>query len=95
MGFDHQRWFVPAIPAAAMDIPLPDNIEYSTIITDSKERSSLPHLLTKDEKWRMKTTSEKYLLCGRPLLKGRSLLLFPSRRKPAGIGRAMARTYSA
>lgn len=35
--------------------PLPDHVEYSTIITDSK--GEVVHaFLTKDEKWRMKTT---------------------------------------
>ena len=35
--------------------PLPDNIEYSTIVTDS--RGEVVHaFLTKDEKWRMKTS---------------------------------------
>jgi penicillin-binding protein 1C len=37
--------------------PLPDNIEYSTIITDSK--GEVVHaFLTKDQKWRMKTELE-------------------------------------
>jgi penicillin-binding protein 1C len=38
--------------------PLPDNIEYSTIITDSKGEV-LHAFLTKDEKWRMKTELEE------------------------------------
>ncbi|MDF2189446.1 penicillin-binding protein 1C [Paraflavitalea sp. CAU 1676] len=38
--------------------PLPDNVEYSTIITDSK--GEVVHaFLTKDEKWRMKTTLDE------------------------------------
>ncbi|OQP46410.1 penicillin-binding protein 1C [Niastella koreensis] len=38
--------------------PVPDNIEYSTIITDSKGEV-LHAFLTKDEKWRMKTELEE------------------------------------
>src|SRR5690349_24245237 len=38
--------------------PLPDNIEYSTIITDSK--GEVVHaFLTNDQKWRMKTELEE------------------------------------
>ncbi len=35
--------------------PLPDKIEYSTIITDSKG-NVIHAFLTRDEQWRMKTT---------------------------------------
>jgi penicillin-binding protein 1C len=38
--------------------PLPDRVEYSTIITDDKE-AVINAYLTKDEKWRMKTELEE------------------------------------
>src|SRR5215212_4201081 len=38
--------------------PLPDKIEYSTIITDNKG-TVIHAFLTKDEQWRMKTTLEE------------------------------------
>ena len=38
--------------------PLPDSVEYSTIVTDNK--GDVVHAyLTKDEKWRMKTTLDE------------------------------------
>ncbi len=58
MVADRQWRPLPAFPLAPVVVSLPDQVEYSTIITDSK--GEVVHaFLTKDEKWRMKTNLDE------------------------------------
>ncbi len=51
--------------------PVPDKVDYSTIITDNKGEV-IHAYLTKDQQWRMKTElNEISPCCARPLLKKR------------------------
>ncbi|MBK7680735.1 MAG: hypothetical protein IPJ29_15305 [Chitinophagaceae bacterium] len=47
---------------AELVFPVPDKVEYSTIITDNKGEV-LNAYLTKDQKWRMKTELDEISRC--------------------------------
>lgn len=75
--------------------PLPDKIEYSTIITDNK--SNVIHaFLTRDEQWRMKTTLEEISPLLRKTIIGKEDKHFYSHPgvNPLAMGRAFINNIS-
>ena len=74
--------------------PLPDKIEYSTIVTDSKGEV-IHAFLTKDEKWRMKTNLDEIspLLRQTVIAKEDKYFFYHPGINPFSMGRAAVKIF--